>query len=231
MDHVNYEQWANYISYIADIHGQTILVIYDISCGTGTMSFKLTERGYNVFASDLCLEMIKFARTKRKLDHSYPYFWCSDLQYSPLKRKPDMIVCLYDSMNYLEKILQWELSFKNIYALLNPNGLFVFDISTIYNSETFFQKYSYHRICSNGSFTRRSTFDEKKMIQHNIFEIRLNQNPDVIYVEHHQQVIRPLEQIHGVIKRSPFKLVGCYSEFSFKPGTEKAKRVHFVLKK
>ena len=142
-----------------------------------------------------------------------------------------MVVSLYDSMNYLQKLNQWELAINNIFTQLKPDGLFIFDVSTLFNSKTYFRENFYRRECNDGFYTRRSSFDEKRMIQHNIFEIRLNQHPDFVFIEHHKQIIRTLQQILLIVKRTHFKMVGCYAEFSLRPGTEKAKRVHFVLKK
>jgi len=231
MDHVNYEQWANYISYVADIHGQTVVDILDISCGTGSLCFKLKDRGYSVYGCDLSLEMVWAARAKKTSPLHFPCFYCADLRQLSVKQPLDMVVCLYDSMNYLDKLVHWEKAFNDIYSRLKPNGLFVFDVSTIHNSRTFFKRHLYRRSCQKGSYTRRSTFDEKTFVQHNIFEIRLNASPDAVFVEHHMQVIRPLNQIHNLIQRSAFQPLACYSDFSFRPGSEESKRVHFVLKK
>jgi SAM-dependent methyltransferase len=231
MDHVNYEQWANYISELADIHGMAITTIFDISCGTGTLCYKLKERGFDVFGSDISYEMLKIATLKKMSFDSYPYFYCSDLKKLPLKQKVDLIVCLYDSMNYLVNDSLWNQTLERIYSLLKSHGLFIFDVSTIYNSKTYFYKYRYQRTCAEGSYQRMSSFDEKSSIQHNIFEIRLKQRPDMLFVEHHKQLIRPLAEIQNIIERSRFQLVGFYNEFTLKPATEKVKRVHFVLKK
>ncbi len=231
MSHVNYASWANYVAQIAGKHGNHVTQILDIACGTGSLCFRLAEKGFTVAGSDLSLEMIKIAREKTaKAGLTLP-LWCADMRRSAVKFQPDMIVSLYDSMNYLMSPHEWARCLDNVHAVLKPKGIFVFDVSTVHNSQRYFRRYIQRERGKGIVYSRKSEFDAKRMVQQNRFEIRLVSHPNVVFYEVHEQRIRFLQDIMQMVAKSRLSLDGCYHGFSFTQGTEKSERVHFVLKK
>lgn len=229
MAHVNYERWAAYIHKIISYYRPTSRWIIDISCGTGTLCVVLQEYGYQVTGMDNSLPMLQQAVLKGCAKHIS--FICADMRHLPLSHQPDVVVSLYDSMNYLLEASSWRTALLEISGKLKKDGLFIFDVSTIYNSAKDFSQYINKDSFPMGSYVRRSTFDKKKKIQSNYFEIKLQQNPKVTLCETHQQRIWSLAQVKVFIHESPFDLLAGYKNFSFDPQTEKCERVHFVLKK
>ncbi|MBN1479839.1 class I SAM-dependent methyltransferase [candidate division KSB1 bacterium] len=229
MAHVNYERWAAYIHDIISCYRPASKWVVDISCGTGTFCLLLHIYGYHVTGMDSSLPMLKQA--VRKWSTNPASFICADLSHLPLSERADVVVSLYDSMNYLLESSSWHASLLEISAQLQENGLFIFDVSTIYNSSKDFSQYVNKESFSGARYVRKSTFDKKNHIQTNHFEIRLAQNPGMTLCETHRQRIWPLEDIQAFIQDSPFDLLAGYKNFSFDPLTEKCERVHFVLKK
>jgi hypothetical protein len=134
-------------------------------------------------------------------------------------------------MNYILDAEGWQKALKNIYDHLKKNGLFIFDVSTVFNSQKDFSKYVHRETFKNGSYFRKSFYDRRNFIQINSFEIKLPTHPKVIFCERHQQRIRPLSEIVQFITQSPFTLLAGYKEFTFTPFDEECERVHFVLRK
>ncbi len=227
MDHVDYEGWALYIMKIADFYGLRFKKILDIACGTGTLCMELQKRGYHVLGSDINVDMVKNACQKMP---RIP-FWCSDMSKSPARPAMDMVLSLYDSMNYLLKEGQWHSTFADVYRILKKNGLFVFDISTLHNSQVVFNRYRQHERLKGCTYTRKSYFDNKSRIQYNDFEFKIPGKSKRIYVEHHKQKIRTVNEVIKILQKTPFQLVATHSEFTFLPVRRNSKRVHFILKK
>lgn len=227
MDHVDYSNWALYIFKIVQRHGRNFKNIIDISCGTGSLCLELRKKGFNVMGSDVCVEMVKSARKK----NSSISFWCSDMVKVSFKCSPEIVVSLYDSMNYMLESHQWLSTLKQVYGILQNRGLFIFDISTFYNSRVVFKKYQQKEHLDGCIYFRKSYFDEETGIQANDFEFKLSQDPKVIYIEQHKQKIRALEEIEKIIHKTPFQIVAAYSDFTLLPVTQKSKRIHFILKK
>jgi len=226
MNHVDYYRWANYVALIAEKHGDHTSHIVDFSCGTGSLCLQLEQLGYQVSGCDSSIEMIKIAR--QKLDAP---LWCADMRHVAMQGSSDMIVSLYDSMNYLPDNLSWLQCLKNAYLLLKPKGLFLFDVSTFHNSIDVFKNYIEKEKSEKAAYLRKSRFDKEQQVQINYFEIHYKKSPEIIFCETHRQRIRRVKEIQAMIRQTDFEVAGCYSDFSFRPGNEKSERVNFVLKK
>jgi len=226
MNHVDYQRWANYVALIAQKHSDHLRSIVDFSCGTGSLCLQLKQLGYEVSGCDSSVEMIRIAR--QKLDAP---IWCADMRHVATQSSPDLVVSLYDSMNYLPDNFSWLQSLKNAYSVLKSKGLFIFDISTLHNSINVFKKYIEKEKSEKAAYLRKSHFDKNRQLQINYFEIRYKKSPEIIFCETHKQRIRKVQEILEMIRQTDFELVGCYSGFSLQPGSEESERVHFVLKK
>lgn len=229
MAHVNYERWAAYVHDIIQRFRPDTEWVVDVSCGTGTCLSFLRDYGYRVTGMDSSMAMVKQAAQKSLRQQNR--FLCADLLNVPLSKQPDVVISLYDSMNYLLNASLWRKALLEIYKILHNNGLFVFDVSTVLNSDKDFSKYVHRETFGEGSYFRKSEFEKKEAIQKNYFEIKLKSQPKKIFCENHQQRIRPLKEIVDFIENSPFTFVAGYQEFTFEPFAEDCERVHFVLKK
>ncbi|MBN1466052.1 class I SAM-dependent methyltransferase [candidate division KSB1 bacterium] len=229
MAHVNYKLWATYIHEIVTRFRPESRRIVDLSCGTGTLCLLLAHYGYQVTGMDSSHAMLRQAA--RKTASAQIRYVCADLCSLPMAERSDVMISLYDSMNYLMDIPLWNRSLLDIHSCLNDDGLFIFDVSTIYNSCKDFSRYIHRESFADGSYHRKSTFDREKNIQTNYFEIKLAHQPGVLFCEMHRQRIRQLEEIVDIIRRSPFDLVAGYKDFSLAAYSENCERVHFVLKK
>jgi len=227
MAHVDYEHWAEYIDQLVDKHGSG-RKIYDISCGTGTCCAELYNLGYQVWGSDNSWPMVKQAVKKFNSTPLQNCFFCASMEYPAIRFQPDVIVSLYDSINYLIESAQWMTCLSNVASLLKPGGLFIFDVSTILNSQQDFANLVHKEQTSQGEYVRKSTFNSQTCLQKNVFEIRFR-NKKSGFKETHVQKIRALKEVEQFIKASPLNLVAGYEDFSLTPFSEECERVHFVL--
>lgn len=231
MQHVNYRKWANYMhALVQKFHRRTRWIV-DLSCGTGSCCGNLYKLGYRVTGMDASFAMIRQARIKFVRSALSDSFICADMVCPPLRRQPDAMISLYDSMNYLRLEHQWISCLNRVNADLSPGGLFIFDVSTIYNSRSQFSHYFEEQQVKGGAYRRTSFFEPGENIQTNQFEITLDHKTAEIFSEVHCQKIRALSQVEELIEQSPLKRVGAFKDFSFEPATEQCERVHFILQK
>jgi len=231
MDHVDYRHWAHYILKLALLHGEEPKLILDVSCGTGSLDRALSMHNLRVLACDASLAMVRRAMQSEKQKAQRVMYWCCDMRHLSLHIQADVILSLYDSMNYLLEDDDWIRTLVEVHRRLQPFGLFIFDISTLHNSLETFAEYHHEERTTNGYYRRTCFFDAAASVQYNYFTIYLHNTPEMAYSEVHRQRIRSLEQVDQLISQTPFKRVGIYSDFSLKPGSEKADRVHYVLQK
>jgi len=107
--------------------------VLDLACGTGRMTVLLAQDGYFVFAVDVSSQMLNKAKANIKsagLTQRVKFLRQNMLDLN-IKSKVDLAICFYDSLNYLLKKKQLKTVFQKVYNILNPNGLFIFDINTL----------------------------------------------------------------------------------------------------
>ncbi len=113
--------------------------ILDLACGTGTLAIKLAQQGYQVTGIDISAAMLMQAQAKQaKTDCAPPIHWREDdMRYFLLDQPVDAVLCHYDSLNHLSNETELRGAFLQISQALKPGGLFIFDLNTQENYETF----------------------------------------------------------------------------------------------
>lgn len=119
------------------------LRILDLGCGTGTVSVLLAERGHNVVGVDLSEEMLAVAQEKAaRLNLSIQWIHQSMAELE-LPFSVDYAVCLCDSLNYITDSADIIDTFHRVYRHLRPEGLFLFDVHTLFKFEQSFSDRTY----------------------------------------------------------------------------------------
>ncbi len=227
MRDVPYKRWAKYIvKLIKNFHPKAKRIL-ELACGTGTMILLLKKQGFEIDGLDLSPQMIE--KAKRKVKSADVKFFISDMSNFKADKKYDVVLCLYDSVNYLQSIENFRKLFENVWNSLDENGIFIFDISTEYNSIQNAILMNLRETRHNFKYVRRSYFLKDEKVHINEFEIEINGEK---FFEKHIQRIYRISEIENLIKTSGlFELLGCFDGFSLSRGSEFSERVHFVLKK
>jgi len=228
MAYVPYDLWFDLILKIC---GQNAIEkgakILEIGGGTGTLGKKLADNGFSYLGSDISFEMTRVAKSK-ELD-----FVCADCRNLPFNTQFDLLLFLFDGINYIFEENGFTQTFEEAHRVLNKGGLFLFDITTQTNSKTNFSHYREALTGENFTYIRESYYDDKDCIQHNDFEIFLKR-PDGYYGrfrELHRQKVRKAEEIAAIIPKNLFETIGIWGNYEQKKYTQKSERVHFLLRK
>ena len=230
MRHVAYWEWAVYVEEIIRRFGLRDPKILDLACGTGTLALELCARGHRIDGADASPAMLRIARQKVQSCRASVSFFEMDMRTVHGSPTYDMVLCLYDSINYLLSIQDVASALVGVIALLRPGGLFIFDICTEGNSLKHFRDITECERGDGFSYTRHSFYRPEDQMQINEFEILFDDRPER-WIETHRQKIYTLNEISATLEASPFEVLGIYDDFSFRPATEDSDRVHFVLRK
>lgn len=224
MAHVNYPEWAKYISNLLQYSTIKIDNMIDISCGTGKHLENINLKKVRLFGSDVSQEMLYEA--KKNLSAKPVSFISQDVFNVAIKENCfEAAIMLYDSVNYLFTEQEVIKVFNEIDRILKPNGIFIFDIVTEEGLRESFDDYYESDSWEGIAYERHSSYSFKDNIQTNKFVMLFNGKS---YMEIHKQKIRKIKEWRKLIAKSNMKLSREFSNFSQSPASEKSERVHFV---
>lgn len=227
MSHVEYRLWLRLIKkVIAKFSIKKNPQIFEIGGGTGTLCQKLKKNGFSVLTSDLSFNMNKFSYHKKNTP------FCADVKNLPIKSYFDFVIFLYDGINYLKTSKEYQKAFFEVHNVLNKDGLFLFDITTKFNSINNFKNIVDYEDHEDMTYIRHSYYNKKDSSQHNDFIVfkKVNNKYEKLYDFHKQYVFDALD-IKSFIPNNLFKIEGVWDDFSTQPYNNSSERIHFLLRK
>ncbi len=129
-ENVPYDEIASYYNSMIERFGTEGRLLLDLGCGTGNLTLRLADMGYDVIASDASAEMLTIASSKN--DSGRVQFICQSMTETELYGAVDIAVSTLDSINHLDSPDDILLCFEKTAENMNTGGLFLFDVNTIY---------------------------------------------------------------------------------------------------
>jgi len=209
MAHVDYHLWYERIMLWHRIYSKTKLTrILELACGTANVSARFVQAGYEVDACDLSAQMLVNAQSKRYSPNLYQ----ASLTDPIPGREYDLIICLFDSINYLKNLSEISQCLMEAEKALAPHGIFIFDISTLLNSMENFSDMVNHQHDKDTHLIHKAYYEPGQRRQ--ISRLYLFKAQGAAYSlqteEHHQRVFLT-EELAKVIEDSPLKLLAIHS--------------------
>lgn len=223
---VDYEVRSDYISDFFCRLGVESGKILDLACGTGSVSMCLHNKGYDVTGIDLSSDMLTIADSKSngkiKLIQGDMTDFCTNECY-------DGCVCSLDSINHLVSIEDVKKCFNCVKNALKPNGVFVFDVNTIYK---------HNHILGDNSFV----FDEEdyflswdnENVGDNSVRILLdffvfNGTSYDRYSEEFYEKAYSIDEIVSAL--DGFEIIDIFDDLTFDKPKDDSERLYFVCKR
>ncbi|MBM9575750.1 class I SAM-dependent methyltransferase [Leptospira sp. 201903070] len=159
MKDVQYDLWAEFILNSYSHHTENYLPnqVLDLGCGTCKLweKFPSSVRFTGVDSSS---EMLEIARKKAIAGE----FVLSDLLDFKLENKTfDLILSTHDTLNYLKNDFELKKAFLHVRRHLAPDGLFFFDLSSLYNFKTHFDGQTFHERVGDFKIQWKNRYLEK----------------------------------------------------------------------
>lgn len=224
MDYVDHEAWADYIDHLLDEHELEPKSALELGCGTGLFAQALLRRrSMHYTATDGSTDMLTIARERlsdrvvtRQLVFPGPAG----------KTTVDLCLLLYDGLNYLLTQKRLQELFDQVKSMLAPGGVFVFDQSTPANSINNAEFFEDEDELGNGSYVRRSSYDEETGLHTTRFEIATD---DGDFEEEHVERAWPYGVVRTLLTESGWRILGAYDGFSFDEAHDEAERIHWIV--
>lgn len=232
MDNVNYREWADYIIETLAQDGIRDGLVLELGCGTGTVTEMLADAGYDMIGIDNSEEMLAEAMEKRAESGHDILYLLQDMQDFELYGTVRAVISVCDSMNYLTDEEDLEYLFALVNNYLDPGGLFIFDMNTVYKYQEMIGDSTIAENREEGSFIWENTYDEESGINEYALTLFLP-DTDGRYEkveEVHYQRAYPLEQIKTLLQSSGLKLLAVYDAYTREAPRADSGRLTFIAK-
>lgn len=136
MDNIPYDEWTDFICSILKKDGIEDGIIAELGCGTGQMTERLFNAGYDMIGIDNSAEMLDVAEERlsmiqSEMEEMTPILYLNqDMREFELYGTVRAIYSVCDSLNYITKKDDLLKVFKLVNNYLDPKGLFIFDFHT-----------------------------------------------------------------------------------------------------
>jgi SAM-dependent methyltransferase len=232
-DDLGQEQFALYLLALVETvvqrHHLQVQTVLDVPCGTGAACVALARMGYRVVGVDGSAEMLRIAKQKAEGAGVDIELRRQDMTRLRLDLTADLVLSLYDSINYLLTIEELESAFGGIAAALSPGGLFIFDVNTVRCLETEWGNQVVEERAKLSSLIHLYSYDAETRIG-TLELVGVRSGPDGIerFREiHHERGYRYAE-VAGALARCGLEIREAYSFPDLSAPDDSASRLIFV---
>lgn len=132
----DYDALAGHIADAFRAHGVTDGIVADLGCGTGELTLRLAQMGYDMIGVDASEEMLSILREKEaELDMTGVLLLHQDLRALDLYGTVRSVVSSFDTFNHIGPLAELEKAVCRASLFLEPGGVFAFDMNTPYKHQ------------------------------------------------------------------------------------------------
>ena len=207
MDQVPYEKWSRRITEILKEYGISDGLVLDLGCGTGSMTELLAGAGYDMIGVDASEEMLELAYEKRAESGHDILYLLQDMREFELYGTVRAIISVCDSLNYIteeEDLLQ---VFRLVWNYLDPDGVFFFDMNTIYKYSKMLGETTIAENREEGSFIWENYYDPEEQLNQYDLTLYIRDEDDryTRFEETHIQKAYALERVLELLQQAGMK--------------------------
>ena len=217
MDNIPYDEWTSYLKKLLDDYDIKEGIIAELGCGTGNITERLAEYGYDMIGIDNSPEMLDIAMQKGAANKSSSLYLCQDMREFELYGTVRAVISLCDSINYI-------------------TGLFIFDFNTLHYYRDVVADNTIAEDRDDISFIWDNYFDEDT----NINELALSlfvkdkesESDDIYkkYSELHLQKAYTLDEIKEAIAASGLEFITAFNAFTSNAPDEDSERIYIIAR-
>ncbi len=138
----DYQKEALFIHQCIQKAGIQSAEILELACGTGNHALQLEKLGYSLLSTDYSADMLKVAQSKNT-GKNIRFQWMDITDFNLGSKKYKVIVCLFDSIGYVQSNENIIKVFSSVAAHLEEGGIFIFEF---WNGGAFMRNYEASRV-------------------------------------------------------------------------------------
>ena len=234
MQDAPYDEWVRFIERQSERYGIAGRKILDLACGTGELTLKLAQSGYEVTGVDLSEDMLAVAREKAERNKLPLFLAAQDMSQLEGLGQFDMVGIFCDSLNYLQNEQEVISTFERVSQHTVQGGLFLIDVHSLYKMEELFAEQTYAFNGEEISYIWQCFAGEHPYsVEHELtfFELEKTSGLYRRYDELHFQRTFPIEQYADWLKKTGFEILSVTADFEDKTPDETSERIFLTARK
>lgn len=231
---VSYDTVSQVLSSLLTRYGKSRGLLLDLACGTGSVSVRMAQKGYEVIGVDLSPEMLSEAQNKAYSAGQNILFLCQDMTALDLYGTVDAAVCTLDGLCHLPDEESVFAALQKVSLFMNPGGVFLFDVNSVYK----------HRaVLGNNTFVydtddvycvwQNTLLSDGVTVQMDLdfFEPVSDAGDYVRQSERFTERAYPKETLEAMLKKAGFTVLDVFDGYSGKPAHDTSERLLFAVRK
>lgn len=228
-----YNKRTKYMLELFDKFGSRPQILLDLACGTGEFSVLFAKKGLDVIAVDCSENMLSVARNKAQKAKQDILFLCQRAEELDLYGTVGGAVCCFDSINHIVESKTLQKAFKRVSLFLEPDGLFIFDVNTVYKHKTVLGGNTFVYDEDGVYFVWNNEYKENKHLININLDIFQNIGNDE-YKRIRQNIVErayTVEELENMLKQAGLCVLAVYDDMTHNAPNDESQRLYFVTKK
>jgi cyclopropane fatty-acyl-phospholipid synthase-like methyltransferase len=229
-----YDEWVQFVKEKCVKYGVAGTRLLDLACGTGELSVRLAQDGFQVTGVDLSEDMLTVAQAKAEDAGVRIPFYQQNMADLEGQAEFDIIGIFCDSLNYLQTEEEVSSTFLNVFQHLSNDGIFIFDIHSIYKISHLFNNQTYASTEDHVSYIWNSFPGESpNSVEHELSFFVLDERTGKYdrFDELHFQRTYPVQQYLNWLIAAGFEILKVCADFENSEPRSESERIFFVARK
>jgi len=226
---VDYPRRADFVERLMGRSRVPVHTVLDLACGTGSMTYLLSQKGYELIGADGSEEMLAAAREKcADLTGEPPLFLHQEMTGLDLYGTVEAAVCCLDSLNYLTSPRDVRRTFQRLRLFVQPGGVLIFDVNSPYklrslDNQVFLDEREEIYCVWRTEYEKRGKICSYFM---DIFTRRPDGAWDRSFEEHRQRSYEP-EELRAWLEEAGFTDIRTWGDCRMRAPREDEERIYF----
>jgi SAM-dependent methyltransferase len=234
MQDAPYEEWVKFVKAKLQkyqVDGKNLL---DLACGTGELSVRFAKEGFSVTGVDLSADMLAVAQAKAQEEGLSIPFFEQDMANLEGHGEFDIIGIFCDSLNYLKSDDDVIHTFSSAYEHLKDEGLFLFDVHSVYKISQGFINQTFALADDDVSYIWNSfAGEETNSVEHELSFFVFDEQTGKYdrFDEVHYQRTYPVGQYSDWLENAGFEILEINADFEDSEPKDQSERIFFIARK
>ena len=224
-DNVDYKKRADYFrTLLVRYSVADSAVILDMGCGTARFTSELAKLGYDMIGIDASPEMLCEARDNLTEQGVQAMLLCQSMEELDLFGTVDCAVSTLDSINHLDGEESVKKAFYNAGLFMNPGGMFIFDINTIYKHREILGNNTFIYDTDDVYCVWQNTLNDDMSVDISLDFFEADGDVYLRSGEEFREYAYPLDSIKQWLNQAEFEVLDIFDDMSLEPVGEASQR-------